>query len=147
MYSASIEIPATPSKVFAVLTDVSLLKQWTPEIIEVRPPEGGLRVGAVSSALVEEFGRRFYAELVIAALEPDEKIAYDMTTPMFSGRVEYVLTPLPPGTNLSLVLVPNPPKGIPRLMARTLAVLTKPLIMRRLRSRLAALRRVVQANR
>jgi uncharacterized protein YndB with AHSA1/START domain len=97
MYSASIEIPATPSKVFAVLTDARLLKQWTPEVVEVRPPEGGLRVGAIGHALVEEFGRRFSAELVVAALEPDVKLAYDMTTPMWSGHIEYVLTHRSPG--------------------------------------------------
>src|SRR5262249_30453467 len=136
MYSASIEIPATPSKVFSVLTDEKLLKQWTPEIVEVKPPEGGLRVGAGTSALVQEVGRRFYAELGIAAVEPNSKIAYDMITPMWSGHVEYVLTPLPPQTSLSMLFVPNPPKGIPRVIARTLAVLTRPLIMRRLRSRL-----------
>jgi len=146
MYSASIEIPATPSKVFAVLTDARLLKQWTPEVVEVRPPEGSLRVGAIGHALVEEFGRRFSAELVVAALEPDVKLAYDMTTPMWSGHIEYVLTHRPPGTNLSLLFVPNPPKGIPRLIARTVAVLTRPLIKRRLRSRLMALRSVVEAN-
>jgi uncharacterized protein YndB with AHSA1/START domain len=146
MYSTSIEIPATPSKVFAVLTDVSLLKQWTPEIVEVRPPEGGLRVGAISSALVEEFGRRFSAELVVAALEPDVKLAYDMTTPMWSGHVEYLLTHCPKGTNLSLFLVPKPPKGIPYFLVRSMAVLTRPLVQWKLRSRLTALRKVVEAN-
>jgi len=146
MYSASIEIPATPSKVFAVLTDVNLLKQWTPEIIEVRPPEGGLRVGAISSALVEEFGRRFSAELVVAALERDVKVAYDMTTPMWSGHVEYLLTQCPMGTNLSLLFAPSPPKGIPYFLARSMAVPTRPLVQWKLRSRLVALRRVVEVN-
>src|SRR5262245_20422663 len=92
MYSANIEIAATPSQVFAVLTDPRLLKQWTPEIVEVKPPEGPLCVGATSQAVVQEFGRRFPVELVVLALEPNARIAYHMTTPIWSGHIEYVIT-------------------------------------------------------
>jgi len=127
------------------MTTSSVINSWTPEIIEVRPPEGGLRTGAISSALVEEFGRRFSAELVVAALERDVKVAYDITTPMWSGHVEYLLTHCPMGTNLSL-LAPIPPKGIPYFLARSMAVLTRPLVQWKLRSRLVALRRVVEVN-
>lgn len=148
MYSASIEIAATPSQVFTVLTDPGLLKQWTPEIAdaEVKPPEGGLRVGAIAQASVKEFGRRFSVELVVVALDPAARLAYHMTTPMWSGRVEYVLTHRHGGTDLSLLFVPDQPKGVPRAIARAMAVMTRPLVQRKLRSRLAALRRVVEAN-
>ena len=146
MYSASIEIAATPSQVFTVLTDPGLLKQWTPEAAEVKPPEGGLRVGATAQAFVKEFGRRFSVELVVVALEPAARLAYHMTTPMWSGHIEYVLTHRHGGTDLSILFVPDPPKGVPRLIARAIAVLTRPLVQRSLRSRLAALRRVVEAN-
>ena len=146
MYSATLDIPASPSRVFAALTDSRLAKRWQPEAVEVIPPEGGLRVGAVTTALVEEFGRRFSVEFVVVALEPDVKIAYDATTPMWSGRVEYVLTRRPRGTNVSFLFVPNPPKGIPFPIARALGVLTRPLMQWRFRSRLVALRRVVEAN-
>jgi uncharacterized protein YndB with AHSA1/START domain len=147
MYSATIDIAATPSHVFAVLTDPTLLKEWQPEVLEARPPEGGLRVGAIGYAMVEEFGRRFSVQLVVSALEPDAKLAYDMTTPMWSGRIEYVLTQRPRGTNLSFLFAPFPPKGGVRFVARIMAVLTRPLVQRRLRNRLEALRRVVEANR
>ena len=143
MYSATIDIPASPSRVFAAITDPKLAMQWQPEAVEVTPPEGGLRVGAVSRALVEEFGRRFSVEFLVVTLEPDVKIAYDVTSPMWTGRVEYVLTPRPPATKVSFLLVPNPPKAIPFPIARALAVLTRPLMQWRFRSRLAALRRVV----
>ena len=146
MYSATIDIPASPSKVFAALTDPRLAKQWQPEAVDVKLPDGGLRVGAVTTVLVEEFGRRFSVEFVVVALERDVKIAYDATTPMWSGRIEYVLTHRPQGTNVSFLFVPNPPKRIPFPIARALAVLTRPLMQRRFRSRLAALRRVVEAN-
>ena len=146
MYSASIEITATPSQVFAVLTDPRLLKQWTPEIVEVKPPEGGLRVGATSQAVVQEFGRRFSVELVVVALEPNARLAYQMTTPMWSGHIEYVITDKHRSTNLSIFFVPDQPKGGLRLIAHVVAVLTRPLMQWRLRSRLTALRKVVDAN-
>ena len=87
MYSASIEIAATPSQVFTVLTDPGRLKQWTPEIVEVKPTEGGLRAGAIAQALVKEFGRRFSVELIVVALEPAARLAYHMTTPMWSVSI------------------------------------------------------------
>jgi uncharacterized protein YndB with AHSA1/START domain len=146
MYSATIDIPASPSKVFAALTDPKLAKQWQPEAVEVKLPDGGLRVGAVTTVLVEEFGRRFSVEFVVVALEPDVKIAYDATTPMWSGHIEYVLAHRTGGTNVSFTFVPNPPKRIPFHIARALAMLTRPLMQRRFQSRLAALRRVVEAN-
>ena len=146
MYSASIEIAATPSQVFTVLIEPGRLKQWTPEIVEVKPPEGGLRVGAIAQALVKEFGRRFSVELVVVALEPAARLAYHMTTPMWSGRIEYVLTHRDRGTKVSFLFVPDQAKHGARLI-RVLAILTRPLVQRRLQSRLAALRRVVEANR
>jgi uncharacterized protein YndB with AHSA1/START domain len=148
MYSASIDIAATPSRVFAILTDQAVLKQLQPEIIELRPPEGGLRVGAVGEALVEEFGRRFTVQMVVAALEPDARLAYDMTTPLWSGRIEYVLTSQAPGTHLSFRFVPDRPNvsGPIRVAIRVMALLTRPLMQRRIQSRLAAIRRIVEAN-
>jgi uncharacterized protein YndB with AHSA1/START domain len=148
MYSASIDIAATPTRVFASLTDPTVFKQWTPEAIEVRPPEGGLRVGAVGHALVEEFGRRFTVQMVVVALEPDARLAYDMTTPIWSGRIEYGLTSRAHGTNLSFLLVPVRPKGSIRVVVmRIMARLTRPLVQRRIQSRLEALRRIVEGNR
>jgi uncharacterized protein YndB with AHSA1/START domain len=146
MYSAAIDISASPSKVFAALTDPRLARQWQPEAIEVKIPDGGLRVGSVTTVLVEEFGRRFSVEFLVVALEPDAKIAYDAITPMWSGRIEYVLTHRTSGTNVSFIFVPNPPKGIPFPIARALAMLTRPLMQWRFRSRLAALKRIVEAN-
>src|SRR5262245_44661294 len=121
MYSASIEIAATPSQVFTVLTDPGLLKQWQPEVVEAKPPAGGLRVAAIAQGFVEEFGRRFSVELVVLALEPAARLAYHMTTPMWCGRIEYVLTHRDRGTNLSFLFVPDQPKRGARL-SRVLAI-------------------------
>jgi hypothetical protein len=45
--------------------------------------------------VVQEFGRRFIAELRLTHREQDAAIAYDMTTPMWSGHAEYILTATP----------------------------------------------------
>jgi uncharacterized protein YndB with AHSA1/START domain len=146
MYSANIEIAATPSQVFAALTDPKLAKQWQPQAVEIKFPEGGLSVGATVQAVVQEFGRRFAVEWVIVALEPNARLAYHMTTPMWSARIEYVITDKHRSTKVSMLFAPEPPKRGPRRILRVVAVLTRPLMQWRLRSLLAALRRVAEAN-
>jgi uncharacterized protein YndB with AHSA1/START domain len=145
MYSASIDIAATPSRVFAILTDPTAFTQWTPEVVEVQPPDGGLRVGAIGHAVVKEFGQRFTAQMVVAALEPDARLAYDLTTPMWSGRIEYVLTSRGSGTTLSFQVIPAGPK--PNRVVQVVGRLTRPLVQWKLHSRLKVLRRVVAKSR
>jgi uncharacterized protein YndB with AHSA1/START domain len=146
MYSAHIEIPATPARVFHVLTDPALLKRWQPEVVDARPPEGGLRVGAVAHGIAEEFGRRFPVELVVRRFDPDRALSYDMTTPMWTGRIDYVLTEVPAATSLSLRFAPVAPTGWKRYPLRVLAVATRPLVQRLLRKRLRALSSLVQTT-
>jgi uncharacterized protein YndB with AHSA1/START domain len=148
MYSATIDITAAPSQVFAALTEPELSKQWQPEAVEINRTEGGLCVGATVRMVVQEFGRRFSVESVIVALEPNARLAYHMTTPMWSGRIEYVIKEKQPSTSVSMLFIPDRPKvkGIVRYIVRAVAVLTRPVMQWRLRSMLAALRRVVEAN-
>jgi len=145
-YSASIEMAATPPQVFAVLIDPALFKRWTRQVVEVTPPEGGLRVGATSRAVVQEFGRRFSAELVVLALEPNTRIAYRLTSPTWSGRIEYVIAERHPSADVSILFAPDPPKSLPYFVAKTVGVLARPLMTWRLRSMLAVIRKVVEAN-
>ena len=146
-YSANIDMAATPPQVFAVLTDAGLLRQWTPQIVEVKLPEGGLRVGATCHAVVQEFGRRFAVELVVLALEPNARIAYHMATPMWSGHIEYVITDKHPSTGVAIIFLPDQPKHAPRFVARAVGELARPLMEWRLRSILAAVRRLAESNR
>jgi len=149
MYSASIEIVATPAQVFAGLTDPKLMKQWQPEAVEINSPEGGPRIGATSQLVVREFGRQVSVKTVIVAFEPNARLGYHMTSPMWSGRIDYVLTDKQGSTSVSMLFVPDRPKvnGVARVLLRVVAVLTRPLMQLRLRSLLAGLRRVVEANR
>ena len=148
MYSATIDIAATPAHVFSVLTssDLTLWKQWQPEAIEVQHPDGGLRVGAAFRVLVKEFGRRFHVQFVVVALDPDARLVYDMSSPLMRGRIEWFLTPRPRSTNVSWLVVPAPPKNMPLPIARIMGALMRPLLTRKLRRRLEALRRAVEAD-
>ena len=97
------------------------------------------------AAALRQQSARFIAELVVEALEPNARIAYQMTTPMWSGHIEYAITDKHRSTSVSILFVPDQPKRGARLTAQV-AKLTRPLMQWRLRSRLAALRRVVEAN-
>ena len=143
MYSARVDISAPPNRVFAVLTDPSLLKLWTPEVIEARR-EGELGVGAVHHALVQEFGRRFPVKLIVTRYDRDTAIAYEMTTPMWTGNVEYLLKPQPRGTTLELLFQPAAPEGWKRIPSVLAAMATRPVVQRIQRKRLEALRTVVE---
>jgi uncharacterized protein YndB with AHSA1/START domain len=92
MYKASIEIEAAPGKIFEYLTDPKHVKSWQPDVVEPRPlPPGGLQVGAHVGATVQEYGRRFDVDLLVAALTRNEHIAYRMEAPTASAYVEYRL--------------------------------------------------------
>ena len=92
MYKASIEIEAAPGKIFEYLTDPKHVKSWQPDVVEPRPlPPGGLQVGAHVGATVQEYGRRFDIDLLVAAMTRNEHIAYRMEAPKASAYVEYRL--------------------------------------------------------
>jgi len=145
MYSARIDIDAPPNRVFAVLTDLSLLKLWTPEVIEARW-EGELGVGAVNHSLVKEFGRSFPVKLLVTRYEKDAAIGYEMTTPMWSGNAQYLLKSQPQGTTLELLFQPLPPRGWKRIPSFLIAMATRPMVQRIHRKRLEALRSVVETH-
>ena len=145
MYSARIDISAPPNRVFAVLTDPSLAKLWSPEVIEARL-EGELGVGAVSHIQVKEFGRKFSVRAVVIRYEKDTAIGYEMTTPMWSGNVEYLLKLQPQGTTLDLLFKPDAPRGWRRIPSVLVAMATRPMVQRLHRRRLDALRSVVEAQ-
>src|ERR1700730_9985722 len=92
MYKAAIEIAAPPSKIFEFMTDPKRLQSWQPDVVEPRPlPPGGLQVGAHVGATVQEYGRRFDVDLLVAAMTRNEHIAYRLEAPTASAYVEYRL--------------------------------------------------------
>jgi uncharacterized protein YndB with AHSA1/START domain len=145
MYSARIDIPAPPNRVFAVLTDPCLAKLWAPEVIEAQL-EGELGVGAVGHVLVKEFGRKFMVKSLVTRYEKDTAIAYEMTTPMWSGNIEYSLKSQPQGTTLDFLFKPDKPRGWRRIPSLLVALATRPMVQRIHRKRLEALRSVVETH-
>ncbi len=92
MHKVSIEIEATPELVFSFMTDPQHVKSWQPDLVELKPvAPGGLWVGAHVGATVEEYGRRFDIDMVVAALTPNEHIAYDMNAPTAAVHMDYRL--------------------------------------------------------
>ena len=77
MQNATIEIQATPEKVFEYITDPKHVKSWQPDVVEPHPlPPGGLRVGARVGATVQEYGRRFDVDLLVAAMKKNDHVFF-----------------------------------------------------------------------
>jgi uncharacterized protein YndB with AHSA1/START domain len=141
MHKATIEIAATPEQVFSYMTDPRHVRSWQPDVVEPRPvPPGGLRVGAKVGGTVEEYGRRFDIDLVVAALTPNEHIAYDMDAPTAWAHLDYRLVRWGNRTRLVSTAVMQP-KGF----LRPLYFLIKGMVQRKMESRLRLLRDVVEA--
>jgi hypothetical protein len=96
-------------------------------------------VGAKVGATVEEYGRRFDIDLVVAALTPNEHIAYDMDGPAASAHIDYRLVRWGDRTRLVSTAVMRP-KGF----LRPFYFLVKGVVQRKLESRLRLLRDVVE---
>ena len=144
-YSARIDIGASPNRFFAVLTDPSLLKLWTPEAGDARI-EGNLAVGVVRQAVIEQFGRKFPVKLLVTRYEPDTAVGFEMTTPAWTGSAEYLLKSQPHGTTLELIFKPVMPAGWKRIPALAVATVARPMVQRIHRRRLEALRSVVETH-
>jgi uncharacterized protein YndB with AHSA1/START domain len=140
MHKATIEIAATPEQVFTYMTDPKHVKSWQPDAVEVRPlPPGGLRVGAHVGATVQEYGRRFDIDMVVAELTPNEHIAYDMDAPTAAIHMDYRLVRWGDRTRLVSTAIVRP-KGF----LRPLFFLMKGMVQRKIESRLRLLRDVVE---
>ena len=142
MYRASVDIGALPEQVFSFMTDPGRLRQWQPDVGESYPlPEGGLCVGAVLRATVQEYGRRFEVQLRVTSLVRNQHVAYEMEAPMASVRSEFRLTRAGDKTRVEH-LVTLKPKGFGRL----LLPLMPGMIRRKLQSRLELLRRALETE-
>jgi uncharacterized protein YndB with AHSA1/START domain len=144
VYTVRIDIAAPPARVFDVLTDPKMLRLWMHEVAKFQQPENRLKVGDVSRAVVQEFGRKFPVELKLTRHEQDAAVGFDMTTPMWSGQIEYILTEVHSGTRLDMLFQPVTPPGWKRIPVGWLWAVIWPLAQRVHRKRLEALRAVVE---
>ncbi len=141
MHKASIEIAATPELVFNFMTDPKHIRSWQPDVVEPRPvPPGGLRVGARVGATIDQHGRKFEVDRVVAALTPNEYIAYYMDAPTASTRIDYRLVRWGDRTRVVSTMIVRP-KGL----LRAFYFLIRGVFQRKMESRLRLLREVVEA--
>lgn len=138
---ASVEIAASPDRVFSYITDPRHVKRWQPDIVESQPlPEGGLRAGARLRTTVEEYGRRFDVEVRVASVAMNEHVAYDMEAPTAAVHSEYRLISQGKNTRVESTAVITP-----RAFGRFLLPFVRGMIRRKLQSRLRLLRDVVES--
>src|SRR5512147_3160542 len=146
MYKAAIEIAAPPAKIFEFMTDPKHLQSWQPDVVEAKPlPPGGLQVGAHVGATVQEYGRRFDVDLLVASMKRNEHIAYRMEAPTASAYVEYQIVPWGPKT-LVVSTGAMRPKGFLRSLYPLLQGLIERMGQRRMQSKLMLLRSSLESH-
>ena len=146
MYKAAIEIAAPPAKIFEFMTDPKHLQSWQPDVVETKPlPPGGLQVGAHVGATVQEYGRRFDVDLLVASMKRNEHIAYRMEAPTASAYVEYQIVPWGPKT-LVVSTGAMRPKGFLRSLYPLLQGLIERMGQRRMQSKLMLLRSSLESH-
>ena len=146
MNKAAIEIAAPPSRIFEYLTDPKHVQCWQPDVLETRPlPPGGLQVGAHVGATVQEYGRKFDVDLLVASMKRNEHIAYRMEAPAVSAYVEYQIVPWGPKT-LVVSTGAMRPKGFLRSLYPVLQGLVKRMMQRKMTSGLMLLRAAVESH-
>ncbi len=146
MYKATIEIEAPPSKIFEIMTDPNYVKSWQPDVVEARPlPPGGLQVGAHVGATVQEYGRRFDVDLLVAAMTRNEHIAYRVEAPTASAYVEYRLVQWGRYTRV-VSTAEMRPKGFLRSLYPMMKGVINRLAKWKMESRLRLLRTAVETH-
>ena len=97
--SATIQIEASPEKVWAALTDLSAYPRWNPLF---REASGQIAVGSrLTLKTVQPDGRTMTIKPKILALEPNAGLRWSAALPgIIGGEHSFTLTPADGGTRL-----------------------------------------------
>ena len=96
---AETTIAAPPAKVWAALTDLSNMPDWSPELIKMLPLKpGGLKVGQQYLGLNRRKAVIWPTRSVVAQVEPEKALAWD--TKSSGARWIYELSPDGAGTRV-----------------------------------------------
>jgi uncharacterized protein YndB with AHSA1/START domain len=135
--TAAVEIPVSPERLFAFLTNPDHVKAWQPDVLEYTfLTDGGLRPGARIRAVMVQPGRgRVEAELTVVTVTPPEHLVYHTEERTSSVDFDYQLSRSPRGASL-VVSMDIRLKGLLRL----LTVLARPMIRRKLDTQVRLLR-------
>ena len=100
----SIDVAASPDRVWEVLVDVERWPEWTESVTSVRVLDGGsLAVGSRVEVAQPKIPAGTYT---VTALEPGRSFAWEQRQPGSTVTADHVLTPLPDGgTRVELVVV------------------------------------------
>ena len=96
---AETTIAASPAEVWAVLSDLRRMPEWSPELVRMLPlKRGGLRVGQWYLGINRRGAVVWPTRSIVVTLEPGEAIAWDTTSS--GARWIYELTPEGEGTRV-----------------------------------------------
>ena len=91
----SIEINATPERVFYWLDDSQRILQWVPNIVENEDLEVTEdKVGSTFRQVYDENGKRMEMQGVVTAYTPNRQVACDICGDIFDLSVDYQLEDL-----------------------------------------------------
>ena len=114
---AETEVAAPPERVWALLTDLSNLPDWSPELVRMVPlKRGGLRVGQWYLGINRRKAVVWPTRSVVAVLEPGRVLAWD--TRSSGARWIWELSPAGAGTRVvHRRPVPRAQTGVSRVFA------------------------------
>ncbi|MCB8956391.1 MAG: SRPBCC family protein [Nocardioides sp.] len=114
---AETEVAAPPERVWALLTDLSNLPDWSPELVRMVPlKRGGLRVGQWYLGINRRKAVVWPTRSVVAVLEPGRVLAWD--TRSSGARWIWELSPAGAGTRVvHRRPVPRALTGVSRVFA------------------------------
>jgi uncharacterized protein YndB with AHSA1/START domain len=96
---AETTIAAPPAQVWAALTDLGRMPEWSPELVRLLPlGSGGLRVGKQYLGLNRRKAVIWPTRSVVAVVEPERTLAWD--TRSSGARWIYELSPEGSGTRV-----------------------------------------------
>jgi uncharacterized protein YndB with AHSA1/START domain len=97
--SAETTIDVPPARVWAALTDLTRMPEWSPELVRMVPLKpGGLKVGQQYLGLNRRKAVIWPTRSVVAALEPERTLAWDTKTS--GARWIYEVSPAGAGTRV-----------------------------------------------
>ncbi|HXV77089.1 MAG TPA: SRPBCC family protein [Candidatus Polarisedimenticolaceae bacterium] len=115
-FRARIRIEATPEAVFRWLTEPPLLARWIGGFVESRPlGDGRIRVGARSTEVIEERGRRTELQSEIVALDPGRRLAVRLSSPFLTAENAFTLDASDDGATVVSQQLTMRYRGITRL--------------------------------
>ena len=97
--SAAATIDAPPAQVWAALTDLTRMPEWSPELVRMVPLKpGGLKLGQQYLGINRRKAVIWPTRSVVAVLEPEQALAWD--TRSSGARWIYELSPDGAGTKV-----------------------------------------------